>query len=315
MKQMKKLAALLMALMLLATLLTACGGSNAAMNSGDRATSDSKAESAGDMYFDVTDDAVADGGSIDMTGQGISGVRENAKVIRRANMDMQTKEFDKLLDDLNAQISTLGGYIESSNISGRESESTRNRSATFNIRSPCETTNDFTSFISDNSVVINESVSTKDVTLSYVDMESRVSALESEKAALEKLLDSASTMSDIVAVRDKLTDVIYEIESYKSKLRTYDNLIEYSTVNVHIYEVERTAIVEEQTVFQKIGNNLKNNFENVWVGLVNIFIFIISAIPYLIPIAVIVIASVAIIRFKIKKTKAKKETVNKDINK
>ena len=240
--------------------------------------------------------------------------RDGRKIIETLNLTVQTKEFDKLLDDLNAQISTLGGYIESSNISGRESESTRNRSATFNIRIPCETTNDFTSFISDNSVVINESVSTKDVTLSYVDMESRVSALESEKAALEKLLDSASTMSDIVAVRDKLTDVIYEIESYKSKLRTYDNLIEYSTVNVHIYEVERTAIVEEQTVFQKIGNNLKNNFENVWVGLVNIFIFIISAIPYLIPIAVIVIASVAIIRFKIKKTKAKKETVNKDIN-
>lgn len=240
--------------------------------------------------------------------------RDGRKIIETLNLTVQTKEFDKLLDDLNAQISTLGGYIESSNISGRESESTRNRSATFNIRIPCESTNDFTSFISDNSVVINESVSTKDVTLSYVDMESRVSALESEKAALEKLLDSASTMSDIVAVRDKLTDVIYEIESYKSKLRTYDNLIEYSTVNVHIYEVERTAIVEEQTVFQKIGNNLKNNFENVWVGLVNIFIFIISAIPYLIPIAVIVIASVAVIRFKIKKTKAKKETVNKDIN-
>jgi len=228
---------------------------------------------------------------------------DGRKIIETISLSVQTKEFDRLLDSINAQISTLGGYIENSNISGREIESTKNRSATFIIRIPCEKTSEFSEFVSDNSVVINESIATKDVTLSYVDMESRVSALESEKATLEKLLDSASTMSDIVDIRDKLTDVIYEIESYKSQLRTYDNLVDYSTVNIHIYEVERTIIVEEQTVFEKIGSNLKNNFENVWNGAVNMFIFIVSAIPYLIPVGIIAVIVIISVRAKIKKKK------------
>lgn len=233
----------------------------------------------------------------------------NRKIIENIRLSVQTKEFDKLLNDLNSQITAIGGYVENSSISGREIDSTKNRSADFSIRIPCQTTASFTEFISANSVVINESVSTQDVTLSYVDMESRVAALESEKAALEKLLDSATTMSDIVDIRDKLTDVIYEIESYKSKLRTYDNLVDYSTVTIHIYEVERTAIVEKQTVFQKISSNLKTNFENVWDGAVSIFIFIISAIPYLIPISIVAIIASIIIRTKIKKKKIKKEEI------
>lgn len=234
----------------------------------------------------------------------------NRKIIENIRISAQTREFDNLLSNLNSQISALEGYIESSNVSGREIGSTRNRTAEFIVRIPCQNTTSFTDFISENSVMTNKSISTQDVTLTYVDMESRVAALESEKAALEKLLDSATTMKDIVDIRDKLTDVIYEIESYKSKLRTYDNLVDYNTVTIHIYEVERTAIVEEQTVFQKIGSNLKTNFEDVWNGIVNIFIFIISAIPYLIPLSIIIVVTVTVVRLKINRRKAAKKNTD-----
>lgn len=276
-----------------------------------------------DNYYGSTEDFAPEASAPGSTDKGTAGsilnsstsnekapANTNRKIIENIRLSAQTREFDKLLDDLNTQISSLGGYIESSNVSGREIDSTRNRTAEFIIRIPCQNTTSFTEFVSTNSVVINKSITTQDVTLSYVDMESRVAALESEKAALEKLLDSAATMKDIVDVRDKLTDVIYEIESYKSKLRTYDNLVDYSTVTIHIYEVERTAIIEEQTIFQKIGSNLKTNFEDVWNGAVNIFIFIISAIPYLIPISLIVVVAIIVIRVKIKKNKAKKAESN-----
>ena len=114
-------------------------------------------------------------------------------------------------------------------------------------------------------------------------MESRTAALEAEKESLERLLKDAENMTDIINIRDKLTDVIYEIESHKAQLRTYDNLVDYSTISINIHEVERTVIIAEQTTWQKIGTNLKNNFENVWNGAVAVFIFAVSSIPYLIP--------------------------------
>lgn len=234
------------------------------------------------------------------------------KIIETIELTVQTKGFDTLLDGLSKQITELGGYIESSNIYGREFDSTRNRSAYLKIRIPAEKTSSFTGYVSENSVVTNESINTKDVTLSYVDMESRVSALEAEKAALEKLLDNAETMNDIISIRDKLTDVIYEIESYKSQLRTYDNLISYSTVTVNIHEVERTVVVEEQTTWEQIGTNLKNNFENVWNGAVAVFIFAVSAIPYLIPVAVICGLVLVIISIRKKSRKRKTATNNEN---
>ena len=152
---------------------------------------------------------------------------------------------------------------------------------------------------------MRKSVSTEDVTLQYVDMESRVEVLEAEKESLENLLKSAATMSDIIAVREKLTEVIETIESYKSQLRTYDNLVSYSTVYIEIDEVERTVVVEKQNTWQKIGTNLKNNFANVWNATVSIFIFFVSCIPYLIPFAIIAAIVVVIILINSRKNRKK----------
>lgn len=230
-------------------------------------------------------------------------VSDNRKIIENINLSVQTKEFDKLIENLNKQITKLGGYIESSNIYGREYDSLSTRSAEYTVRIPSDKSASFTEFVSESCVIVNKSISTDDVTLKYVDMESRIKVLEAEKAALENLLKNAASTSEIIEIRDKLTKVIGDIESYKSQLRTYDNLVSYSTVKINIDEVERTAVVEKQNTWQKIGTNLKNNFVNVWNFLVNLFVFVISAIPYLIPIVVILI--IVFIIFKIRKKKIK----------
>ncbi len=241
-------------------------------------------DNTADMYTEEY--VVEEKESVDITGKE-SIVEDNRKIIENIDMSVQTKEFDKLIDNLNSQIKKLGGYIESSDVYGREYNSDDTRRAEYKIRIPSDKSGKFTDFISTNSVVVNKSISTEDVTLQYVDMESRVGVLEAEKTALEKLLKNASSTSDIIQIREKLTDVISSIESYKSQLRTYDNLVSYSTVIINISEVERTVIVEKQNTWQKIGTNLKNNFIKVWNIIVSIFIFVISAIPYLIPLALI----------------------------
>lgn len=146
-------------------------------------------------------------------------------------------------------------------------------------------------------------MSTEDVTLSYVDMESRVSALETEKAALETLLAKAETVDDIIIIRNQLTDVIYEIESYESRLRAYDNLIEYTTISIHISEVERVTVVEEQNIWQEIGENLKENFEDVGHDLVRAFVFVVSNLPYFMVWAVIISIVIFVVKKVIKKPK------------
>ncbi len=237
-------------------------------------------------------------------------VPDNRKIIENIDLSVQTKQFDTLVDTINSKINELDGYTESCSIYGREYDSSDNRTANMTIRIPADKSSKFTDFIGKNSVIVHKTISTEDVTLTYVDMESRVGVLEAEKESLEGLLKKAKTMTDIIAIREKLTDVISSIESYKSQLRTYDNLVNYCTITIDIREVERTAVVEKQNIWQKIGTNLKNNFVIVWDIILNVFVFLISTIPYFIPLGVIAIIVLVIIKLVHSKNKKRNNQQN-----
>ncbi len=293
-KTISKHVAVVMVTSLLVLLLAGCGASKDKMSIGDGMT-------GGSVEMEnnaVVDEGLADDMALDSTS---NAAKEDRKIIETIELTVETKEFDQLISSIEQQITQLGGYVENSNIWGREMESYDMRSAEMTIRIPAEKSGDFSGYIAENSVVVRRAVNTEDVTLQYVDMESRVAALRAEKAALEKLLKNADKVEDIISVRDKLTDVIYEIESYESQLRTYDNLVSYATITIWIDEVERTTVVEKQNAWQKIGTNLKNNFANMWDGVVAVFVFAVSAIPYFIPFAVI--AGVILLIIKLSKKK------------
>lgn len=234
-------------------------------------------------------------------------IADERKIIETISLTIQTREFDELLDEIEAQVNELGGYIESSSVSGREFGSSTNRHAKLEVRIPSAVSDEFTAYISENSAVVSRNVSTEDITLKYVDMESRVNALEAEKTALEAILEQASTVSEVIEVRDKLTSVIYEIESYKSQLKTYDNLVEYTTITMDIDEVEKIVVTEEKGTWERIGTNLVNNFVKVWKGLRELFIFFVSTIPFMLPFGVSAAVALIIIHLVHKAKKKKRD--------
>lgn len=239
-------------------------------------------------------------------------VKNNRKIIETVELHAQTKEFDKLIKKIDEEIKKVDGYIESSSVTGDNFEEEESRYAQMTIRVPAEKSKEFTEFVSGNSTITNKEISTEDVTLSYVDLESRVSALETEKTTLERLLSEATNMDDIIKIQDRLTDVIYEIESVKSQLKTYDNLVDYTTITLYIDEVERVTITEKQTVWQEIVNNWKQAISDVSHFFVRLFVFILSLIPYVVGIfgmpAIIAVGILVCI-------KKRKKKIDKEISK
>jgi hypothetical protein len=228
------------------------------------------------------------------------------KIIKKYYYDVETTDFDTTVSKLEEAIRDNNGYIETSNIRGNQTYYKNTRFAEYTIRIPVKESDKFVDYINQNHIVTNKKINTEDVTTQYVDIESRLKALKSEKLALETLLNNAKNMSDIIAIRNQLTDVIYEIESFESKLRTYDNLIDYTTIYLTIDEVETPTVVEEQTVWQEIGDKFTHNFKDVIDALVNFFIFIVSSIPYFLLIALFVVPTILIIKRIIKKKRNKK---------
>ena len=260
------------------------------------------------------------GGGISSTA-GIDSIAPTAqKLIKTVSMSMETKEFDPLLENIRSKVEELGGYIESSEVSGSSYYSLyESRRAWMKLRIPSDKLDGFVTVVSELGNVTNKSESVEDITLRYVDVESHKKALETEQTRLLELLEKAESMEDILTIESRLSQVRYELQSYGSTLRTFDNQVSYSTVDIDIREVERVApVVEELTFFQEIRIRLSDNFYDIGRDLRSFAIWFISSLPYLIIWAVIIVIVVRLVRKLIwkkpffgRKKKQRKEEMEK----
>ena len=212
----------------------------------------------------------------------LTGAAAGRKIIKNGNLSIQTREFDEFMENLNRSILAVGGYVEASSINGNSYNKNRMRSADITVRIPAENLDAFCDQVSDLGNVTYKNLYTRDVTLTYVDLESHVKALRTEQQTLMDLLEKAQSVEDIITIQSRLSDVLYEIESYESTLRTYDDQIAYSAVYLSIQEVQRETTVEKETASQEIARRFRENWEDVKEGAARFGINFVSDLPIII---------------------------------
>lgn len=220
------------------------------------------------------------------------------KIITNVNLDVETREFDKLIETIKEEITILGGYDEKTEINGNGYNSrSNNRYAYIVARIPKDRLDEFVNVVNDNANVINETSSKTNVTLEYVDTESRKKSLEIEQERLFSLLEKTETLEDIVTLESRLSSIRYELQMYETELRTMDNKVDYSTVTISIEEVERmTPTQEKETVFTRIKNGFSNTMYDISEGFKNFFVWFVVNLPYIIIWAVIIGVAVVVIK-------------------
>ena len=123
----------------------------------------------------------------------------------------------------------------------------RDRYAYLVLRIPADQLDNFVNGLKDTTNVRSFSENTEDVTLQYIDMDTHIRALREELDALFTMMEQADSMTDILSIQSQITDVRYEIESYESQLRVYDNQVNYSTIYLDLYEVTRESSTTGKT--------------------------------------------------------------------
>lgn len=236
----------------------------------------------------------------------------NRKLIRTVEMTVETETYDELMKGLESEIKSLGGYIEYKDAYHGDIyskyEGNRDRNANLIVRIPSTKLDEFTSSVGNIGNVTYESESVEDVTLQYVDLSSHKKMLQAQQDRLLELLEQADTIEDIITLEGRLSEVRYQIESMESRLRTFDNQVEYSTVHLTIEEVERYTPQPEETVMDRIKTGFTENVYSVVTGVINFVVELIIALPILALLAVIgVIISFIFRRIKIRKNKNKEE--------
>ena len=211
-------------------------------------------------------------------------IGEERKIIKRAEVYIESLEFDKSLAVLDNNVTSFGGYIESSDIYKGEIVNNHKvyRDANFIVRIPKESFESFLDKAGDIGVITNKNVYGEDISGSYFDKEARLKVLKAQEERYIELIGEANNITEVLEVEKYLTEVRGQIESITGYLDKMDELIDYSTVTLSIQEVEETSEESEEGLGGKIVKALKNSINSLKVVGTAIILTLVSILPYLI---------------------------------
>ena len=255
------------------------------------------AEAPAEDYAASEEAAAEEGASSEISDSAV--MKTGQKLIYTIHMEVETTEYDTLMADVRAKVDTLGGYIENSEISGDAERN--NRSASLTIRIPAEKRNELTETVKTKANVTYSSESARDVTLEYVDTQSRIDSLRTEQKTLMELLEKAEDIDTVLAIQNQLTQVRYELQSYESQLKVMENQVTYSTFYVNIYEVQRVTVPEESSFFTKLKERFVNSLYSLGEGFQSFLLFVLGDFPILLVAAVVIVVIVVVVRKIIRK--------------
>ncbi len=250
-------------------------------------------------------------------GQGVVAPETSRKLIKTVNILAETEDFDTFVPGLQKQVEALGGYIEYISVYDVhsyyvEDQQVKQRCANVTARVPKEKLDGFLAQVGEQTNITSRSENVEDVTLQYVDLESHKKALVTEQERLLALMEKAETVEDIIAIEGRLSEVRYQLESMESQLRTYDNRIDYSTVELSITEVRKYSPPQEATVWQRIQSGFMKSLDDIGFGIRDFAIRFVIDIPYIVMWLAGIAVAVIVVRilWKVwKKRRAKRAAV------
>ena len=237
---------------------------------------------------------------------------ENRKWVITMSLTAETENLTDAMGLLAEKIQASGGYVESQSISGTAVNSGRSPSAYITVRVPAEQLDSFVEDVSGMTNVVSSSRYVEDITLSYTDTEGRVKALKTEEARLLELMEQAQTMSDLLEIEERLTEVRYQLENYTSTLRLYDNQVDYATLDLTLREVAKFTPPEKQGFWEKVTSGLADSIVDLGQGMVDFAAWVLIELPYLVLVGLLGWLTVFLTRRSIKKRRAKKAQKTQD---
>ncbi len=310
--------------------LTACGASTEAYDGGMNKSADIRT-TADAVYYDTVMEAemgfaaedsgiynyssaeapkamaastAASGGTASEPATAVNDLSER-KIIKNASVRYETRTYDDFMTALNACIRQYGAYIESQeNYGGSIYDYASTRSAYLTVRVPLESYDAFMQEAGTIGSVTYRSETAQDVTMAYVDTESRIKSLETEYDALLAILEKATKLEDVISLQSRISEVTYQLELHQSQLRKYDDLIAYCTVHIDVAEVEKvTPNVREMTFGEKIRTGLSETFEDISRDASDFAVWFVTSFPYFVIWGIVLVLGFLVLRLGMKRRK------------
>ncbi len=192
-------------------------------------------------------------------------------VIRNGSIDLTVRNTRETIKTIQQMVSAADGIISYSYVYEiREGV----YGANLTIRVPQERFDSMMAQLEPLGKAANIQTSQDDVTMQYVDLESRLNNQKAQEARLVEILEMANNVEEVLEVERELYRVRGEIESMSAQFRHLRDRVNYSTIELRMKE----EVIPTQTIspgaFENFGEKLLQSF----IGGVNFVLRAVSAV-------------------------------------
>lgn len=208
---------------------------------------------------------------------GSATIENHRKIIQHATLTQKVTGFDTAMQKIQQLTAQSGGFVQSSSL--RENEDTL-REASYILRVP---EGKYSSILGEIQKVGKTAFITQkgdDVTQEYYDNEAHIKNLKLQEEAVQKLMEKAEKMEDILKVQEELFRIRGEIESLQGKNRYLDNLSSLATIELTIQEVKPVEYAEGSS-WQSATEGFIDSLKGVFQFVTHLLILLITALPYI----------------------------------
>ncbi len=218
-------------LMLVALLGAACGRGGYSAMPGD-AVYEEKAVMEEVEYDAGAPEPMMDSDDGSISANALPDVELTRMIIYNGDLDIIVKDTTKAQEDIVDLVEGMDGYIV--NVSSYAYGGGL-MNVHLTLRVPADAFNAAMAAIRNIAMDINsENVSSQDVTQEYVDLESRLRALEVKAARLEELMEAAEDTEAVLAVYQELALTQQHIEETKGRMRYLERSSAMATIDVQL---------------------------------------------------------------------------------
>jgi len=201
-------------------------------------------------------------------------------IIRTAQLNLITKEFDKARANLEAILKRHRGYVAELKTGGATGSG---RTLTATLRVPADQLDATLTEVKALGRVESESQSGQDVTSQYVDLQARLAnARNTEQRLTDLLRNRTGKLSDVLEVEQEVDRVRGEIEQMEAERKNMSNQVSFATLNATITEDYQAQLqVVPPSTSTRLGNAAVEGYRSMVDGVLSLALFLLSNGPSL----------------------------------
>lgn len=247
--------------------------------------SGAEAPSDGAPAFDAEEQAAEP--DIEEGGADLAAVDLPRMIIYTGELSLVVDDVSTAQADVVSLVERVGGYVAAAN-SYAYSDGLRRISLT--LRVPADAFNATMDGLRDLALEVRQdSISSQDVTQEYVDLSSRLTALEAKAKRLEELMDEAEDTEAVLAVYEELSETQIQIEETRGRMRYLERRSDMATITVELTPDALSRPVEVA------GWRPQGTVKRAIETLIEIFQFLVDALIWIILVVVPVLIFIGLI--------------------